>query len=543
MNPTKLISNDLSQDEVNEAVTVEEASNWASGKFNRKISKSNIAYLLQYGQIEKINRNGVTLVKLDDLQKYYSERFRSRKIGWNNRLGDDLNWNLSFENLRESDTTKHVHRLHPYKGKFIPQLVQYFLDDHIDEYKSEIYFVPGDVVLDPFTGSGTTLVQAGELGIHSIGIDISNFNCMIADVKIGNYEFLALHSEIERVCAKLAGFCAENHDVDFEHVLNERISDFNKKYFANPEFRQRVQRSEIDESEYGKIKLLEFSKIEDEILNKFGVRLKQNQSETFLDKWYCLNTRKEINFVNNQINQINDSLNRNVLQLILSRTIRSCRATTHFDLATLKHPQLRAYYCWKHKKICKPVYSIKYWFDRYSKDTIARLQTYDQLKCPVYSAVLKGDSRSIDIFSEIGKKNREFLKYLQTKQIKGIFTSPPYVGQIDYHEQHAYAYELFGLERNDEDEIGPLFKGQGRAARESYIEGVSDVLLSHRELLTDDANIFLVANDKHGLYPSIAQRSDMKIIDAFKRPVLNRTERDKSPYSEMIFHLKFAVQP
>ena len=543
MNPTKPISNDLSQDEVNEAVTVEEASNWASGKFNRKISKSNIAYLLQYGQIEKINRNGVTLVKLDDLQNYYSERFRSRKIGWNNRLGDDLNWNLSFENLRESDTTKHVHRLHPYKGKFIPQLVQYFLDDHIDEYKSEIYFVPGDVVLDPFAGSGTTLVQAGELGIHSIGIDISNFNCMIADVKIGNYEFLALHSEIERICAKLAGFCAENHDGDFEHVLNERISDFNKKYFANPEFRQRVQRSEIDESEYGKTKLLEFSKIEDEILNKFGVRLKQNQSETFLDKWYCLNTRKEINFVNNQINQINDSLNRNVLQLILSRTIRSCRATTHFDLATLKHPQLRAYYCWKHKKICKPVYSIKYWFDRYSKDTIARLQTYDQLKCPVYSAILKGDSRSIDIFSEIGKNNKEFLKYLQTKQIKGIFTSPPYVGQIDYHEQHAYAYELFGLERNDENEIGPLFKGQGRAARESYIEGVSDVLLSYRELLTDDANIFLVANDKHGLYPSIAQRSDMKIIDAFKRPVLNRTERDKSPYSEMIFHLKFAVQP
>jgi len=30
----------------------------------------------------------------------------------------------------------------------------------------------------------------------------------------------------------------------------------------------------------------------------------------------------------------------------------------------------------------------------------------------------------------------------------------------------------------------------------------------------------------------------MKIINQFKRPVLNRTERDKSPYSEIIFHLK-----
>jgi len=30
----------------------------------------------------------------------------------------------------------------------------------------------------------------------------------------------------------------------------------------------------------------------------------------------------------------------------------------------------------------------------------------------------------------------------------------------------------------------------------------------------------------------------MKIVDKFKRPVLNRTERDRTPYSEIIFHLK-----
>jgi hypothetical protein len=30
------------------------------------------------------------------------------------------------------------------------------------------------------------------------------------------------------------------------------------------------------------------------------------------------------------------------------------------------------------------------------------------------------------------------------------------VGMIDYHEQHAYAYDLFGFERRDEYEIVPL---------------------------------------------------------------------------------------
>jgi len=56
--------------------------------------------------------------------------------------------------------------------------------------------------------------------------------------------------------------------------------------------------------------------------------------------------------------------------------------------------------------------------------------------------------------------------------------------------------------------------------------------------MVDDFDVFLVANDKWGLYPSIAEKAGMKIVNQYKRPVLNRTERDKNPYSEIIFHLK-----
>jgi tRNA G10 N-methylase Trm11 len=44
------------------------------------------------------------------------------------------------------------------------------LDNHTDKFKKEVYFKPGDIVYDPFSGSGTTMVQACELGIHSIGM-------------------------------------------------------------------------------------------------------------------------------------------------------------------------------------------------------------------------------------------------------------------------------------------------------------------------------------------------------------------------------------
>ena len=109
------------------------------------------------------------------------------------------------------------------------------------------------------------------------------------------------------------------------------------------------------------------------------------------------------------------------------------------------------------------------------------------------------------------------------------------MGLINYHEQHAYAYDLFAFDRKDELEIGPLFKGKGKVAREQYVNGVSEVLRNCTKFLVRDYDVFLVANDKFNMYPTIAERSNMRIVNQYKRPVLNRTEKDKSAYSESIF--------
>lgn len=101
-----------------------------------------------------------------------------------------------------------------------------------------------------------------------------------------------------------------------------------------------------------------------------------------------------------------------MLAVILSRTIRSCRATTHFDPATLKEPQITTYYCWKHKKICKPLFSIKYWFGRYANDTITRIREYQRLKNGSHWASITGDSRTVDIAGEIKSRNEKFFKKL-----------------------------------------------------------------------------------------------------------------------------------
>ena len=85
-------------------------------------------------------------------------------------LSDDLHLSWSEQELPERERTKHVHRLHPYLGKFVPQLVEALLGRYVKR---------GARVLDPFAGSGTTLVQCLESGHDAVGLDVAAFNCLL----------------------------------------------------------------------------------------------------------------------------------------------------------------------------------------------------------------------------------------------------------------------------------------------------------------------------------------------------------------------------
>ena len=104
-----------------ELLSIKQASDWATKHTGKLVTTSNISYLIQYGRIKKIGDNGSTQVSLQDLINYYKSYNGHREVSWKDQLGTDLNWALSFDQYTESETTKHVHRLHPYKGKFIPQ--------------------------------------------------------------------------------------------------------------------------------------------------------------------------------------------------------------------------------------------------------------------------------------------------------------------------------------------------------------------------------------------------------------------------------------
>lgn len=71
-----------------------------------------------------------------------------------------------------------THSFHEYKGRFYPQLAKSFMN-----YAG---IQKGDTVLDPFCGSGTTLVESYLFGANAVGVDINPIAFLLAKAKIGS---------------------------------------------------------------------------------------------------------------------------------------------------------------------------------------------------------------------------------------------------------------------------------------------------------------------------------------------------------------------
>lgn len=88
-----------------------------------------------------------------------------------NELSQD--WDFHGE-----ETQPHLHSLHPYPARFIPQIPRKAIQE-----LSKV----GDTVLDPFCGGGTTLLESILLNRNAIGIDNNEVAYLISKAKTTHY--------------------------------------------------------------------------------------------------------------------------------------------------------------------------------------------------------------------------------------------------------------------------------------------------------------------------------------------------------------------
>ncbi len=372
-----------------------------------------------------------------------------------------LNW--TEKELPERERTKHVHRLHPYLGKYIPQLVEIFLRK---------FFTAGQTVLDPFAGSGTTLVQASELGINAIGYDISAFNVMLARAKTACYDVEIVEREIRDILARMEKLAQSITHTPHQLSLFDEVSTLP----ATP----------VTQAE-----------------------------NVYLQEWFAPDALRELLCFRSLIN---DYQYQDLLRVILSRAARSARMTPHFDLDFPKKPQIEPYFCYKHDRICQPTTTALQFIRRYSLDTVKRIQDYARLRTSATTEIWHQDSANAHI-----------------PPIDGVITSPPYVGLIDYHEQHRYAYELFGFENRHAEEIGAASDGTSKKAKRAYQEGIINVFANVCRSLKPNGYLIVVAGDKHDLYGDIAAALDVRTEAIVQRHVNRRTGRRSSEFYESVF--------
>jgi site-specific DNA-methyltransferase (cytosine-N4-specific) len=86
---------------------------------------------------------------------------------------NNMTYDIDF-NFGNSDTMYLTHSLHPYPAKFPPQLPHTIIKTFAHRRAT---------VLDPFCGSGTTLVEARLLGCNAIGVDVNGLSSLLSKVK------------------------------------------------------------------------------------------------------------------------------------------------------------------------------------------------------------------------------------------------------------------------------------------------------------------------------------------------------------------------
>ena len=119
---------------------------------------------------------------------------------------------LTRKNITRAFNQYITHWFYPYKGKFHPQMVR--------ALANIMGLHPGDTLLDPFSGSGTSVLEGALLGLKTIGYDVSPLCVLIGKMKTNAIHHL---SKIEQADQQL--LLIEEHPSTWNEQIVQQLSD------------------------------------------------------------------------------------------------------------------------------------------------------------------------------------------------------------------------------------------------------------------------------------------------------------------------------
>ena len=294
-----------------------------------------------------------------------------------------------------------IHDWYRFVLAFPPHLVRSYLQ----RFGSE----PGQTLLDPFCGTGTSLVEGKAHGLEVIGLDVNPIACLAARVKTSwnRIDTEELRRALSRVVRRAEGQCRKLHLVDADLPL------FNKSDGSPPSDN-----------------LPCLSEEEEKLL------LKDSVSPLPMAKLIILR---------DAIQQVDAPLTKECLLLALARCAVADASNIGFG------PEV---YVQKKRKLDAPVISL------YSHRVQQMVKDIDEVGDggSDLQPVMGGDATVIQADS------RQMSEKLRGREIHAIITSPPYPNEKDYTRAVRLELVLLGHLRN---------RKELRALKESFLRSNS----------------------------------------------------------------------
>ena len=288
--------------------------------------------------------------------------------------------NYATPSLKRQSTRYSSHGLHEYRGKFNPQIVR--------AIGNILNLEPNHWVLDPFCGSGTTLLEAAQIGWNAIGMDINPLGVEIARAKVAlvRIEKQSLVEASERLKSSL----------------------------------ERIAENQVFVSSFSKQQINEIG----------GVRWQQNLPNlNYLRAWFTESVLVQISAILREIDNLPNIAAQPIFRVILSNILREVSLQDPADLRIrrVKLPSENA--------PAIPLF-IKALTSRIETILKARHFLYESAVSAVSIDALLGDTRDCaSLISSIYPNIR----------FDAAITSPPYVSALPYIDTQRLSLAVLGL--------------------------------------------------------------------------------------------------